>query len=151
MKKIYIVGIALIVLILASSTVSAGFLDGMFGGEEKGTPSQFKVYATNPESVESQIALMEDDMDFYDNNTEILDWFKSLDGYVMLDTGHEYLVMERSEANSLPVVDDYYDNGKYQCNVINCTVLETHPLGAGLKDCLLVKNVTLVGNDTVTI
>lgn len=153
MKKIYIVGIALLVLLLGVSTVSAGFLDGLFGDSSQNvtddfSKTEFTVYGYSPDSVESQLSYMEDDPEFYDNN-QTRDWLKGLNGYVMLDTGHEYLVMERTEANKIPVIDDGNDWDTIKCNVIKCVVKETHPMGTGLKDLLLVKDVEVIGNKTI--
>ncbi len=157
MKKIYVVGIALLILLLGVSTVSAGFLDGLFGGDgsdssnnatDDFSKTEFTVYGYSPDSVESQLAFMESDPDFYDNN-ETINWLKGLDGYVMLDTGHEYLVMERTEANKIPVIDDGNDWDTIECNVIKCVVQETHSMGTGLKDIILVKDVEVTGNKTI--
>lgn len=154
MKKIYIIGIALLVLLLSVSSVSAGFLDGLFGGGDDSNTSdefsktEFTVYGYSPDSVESEVSRMEADPDFYDNN-ETIDWLNGLDGYVIFDTGHEYLVMERTEANKLPVLDDGNDWDTIECNVIKCIVEETHPMGTGLKDMILVKDVEVTGNKTI--
>lgn len=153
MKKIYITAIALAILILASSTASAGLFDGIMGDDSNNKTSplddktQFKVYAVSPKSVEGELQFISSDKDFYDNE-ETQEWLASLDGYVILDTGSDYLVVNRSETNSLPTFDDDYDNVHY--NIIKCKVLETHPLGTGLVDYLLVSDIELVGNDTVS-
>lgn len=155
MKKIYIVGIALLVLLLGVSSVSAGFLDGLLGDSGDNNNStddfsktEFTVYGYSLDSVESQLSYMKDDPEFYDNN-ETKDWLEGLNGYVMLDTGDEYLVMERTEANKIPVIDDGSDWDTIECNVIKCVVEETHSMGTGLKDLLLVKDVEVVGNKTI--
>ena len=153
LKKIYITTIALAVLILASSTVSAGLFDNLIGDDSNNQANplddktQFKVYATSPNSVEGELQFISSDKEFYDNE-ETQEWFACLDGYVILDTGDDYLVVNRSETNQLPTFDDDFDNVHY--NIIRCKVLETHPLGTGLVDYLLVSDIELVGNDTVS-
>lgn len=150
MKKRYLIGVALIVLVVAVSAVSAGILD-IGSGDDKNTKNEeteFVIYGYSPQSVESQVSLIESDPNFYDNN-QTRDWLKSLKNYVMYDTGHEYIVMERSESNNIPVIDDGTDYDKIDCNVIKCKVVEVHPLGTGLKDCILVKDVQVTGNKTI--
>lgn len=152
MKKICITAICLAILLLASSTASAGILDNILGDNSNQTNplddrTQFKVYATSPNSVEGELQFISSDKEFYDNE-ETQEWLASLDGYVILDTGDDYLVVNRSETNALPTFDDDLDNVHY--NIIKCKVLETHPLGTGLVDYLLVSDIELVGNETVS-
>jgi hypothetical protein len=153
MKKKYIIAIALVVFMLSISTVSAGVLDGLFGGNNANSnngnsKTEFTIYGHSPKSVESQVSFIENDPSFYNNN-ETRDWLKGLNNYVMYDTGHEYIVMDRNESNKIPVIDNGTDFSKIECNVIKCTVVETHSLGSGLKDCILVKNVEVTGNKTI--
>ena len=106
--------------------------------------TEFQVYAFSPKTTESEVQTMSSDSDFYNNN-ETKEWLDGLDNYVMLSTDSAYLVMERSEADKLPV-NDTYDSHNYPYNVITCDVVETHSLGTGLKDCILVKNVEFVSS-----
>ena len=148
MKKKYIIAIALVVFMISISAVSAGFLDGLFGGNNSNngnSKTEFTIYGHSPKSVESQVSFIENDPSFYNNN-ETKDWLKGLHNYVMYDTGHEYIVMDRNESNKIPNGTDF---SKIECNVIKCNVVETHSLGSGLKDCILVKNVEVIGNKTI--
>ena len=158
MKKIYIIGIGLIVLLLGISTASAGLFDGLLGDDSSAADdnktnasfekTEFKVHASQPQSVEGELQSYQKDQDFYDNK-ETQEWLKGLENYVILSTSGDSLVMERTEANKLPVFDD----GKFETveyNIIKCKVVEVHPLGTWLIDLILVEDVELVGNETQT-
>lgn len=156
MKKIYLVALAVLLLVLGASTVSAGFLDGLSGGNDDNSNSpgldgktQYKLFAYQPMSVESIVEEIDSNTDFYDN-TETRDWLAGLDNdyvYLVADDGPN-VIMNRSEANLLPVQGldpnaevDYF-------NIIKCNVNETHSLGTGSIDCVLVENVEFIENVT---
>jgi len=96
------------------------------------------VYATSLNSVECELQFISSDKEFYDNE-ETHEWLASLEGHVILGTGDDYLVVDKSETKVLPTFDDDFDNVHY--NIIKCNVL---------VDYLLVSDIELVGNETLS-
>ena len=81
----------------------------------------------------------------------------SFANYVMFSTDSAYIIMNRSEAEKIPIMDqnealdDATENDLYHYIIIKCDVLETHSMGSGLKDMILVNNVDFVRNETTTL
>lgn len=159
MKKIYVVALALLIVIIGASTVSAGFLDGLLGDNADNSNSagldgktQYKVYAVQPSSVEGLVTEIDANPDFYDN-PDTRDWLAGLDNdyvYFMSQDGPN-VIMNRSEANLLPVQGLDPDAEVDYINIIKCDVNETHSLGSASVDCVLVENVEFIENITVPI
>lgn len=151
MKK-YIILVASIVFILSISAVSAGLLDGLFDGSN--TPinsnekAEFKIYGYAPMPVEKQLDIIKKKPGDFNNN-ETRDWLKTINNYLIYDTGHEFIVMNKTESEKIPVIDNGTDLNDVQYNLIKCTVVESHSLGSGFKNCILVKDVEVIGNTSV--
>ncbi|WP_407392355.1 hypothetical protein [Methanobrevibacter sp.] len=148
MKKGYIL-IIFIILMFSISSVSAGIFNSLLGDaspvdEEHDIELKnvtFKVYAIETQSTQ----------DFFDptiwDNNDTKEWLESLDGYAILPTNGDFLVMNESDAAKLPVVEDesFYS---VTYNVVTCNITEAHSLGHGLVDLLLVEDVNLVNTET---
>ena len=110
--------------------------------------TEFRVYAFEPSSAESQIETMKEDYLDFGYNNETIKWLEGFSNYVLVDSDSANLLMTREEASKLPVVRDYGDYDTMYYNVIKCEVVETHSMGSGLKDIILVKDVEFVSNHT---
>ena len=81
----------------------------------------------------------------YDNNT--LRWMESLGDKDVFVSTDEYVIMDKWDLKKIPTVfatdvriDEFFE----------CDIVENHSLGDGenLRDVLLVKNVSYIGNNT---
>ena len=113
--------------------------------------TEFTIYGTKAKTIESWVSIMDaNPLNFnQDNSTKA--WLKDLHGYVYYDTGSEFIVMPRNESNKIPVIDNGNNISSIKCNIIKCNIIETRSMGSGMKDCILVKDVEVVGNTTHTI
>ncbi len=157
-KKIIILALSIIIIAIIAIVGYTMFMNSQMDatGQAKGLDgkTEMEVYASDPISVDSQIQSMGSDPDFYDNN-ETLSWLQGLgNNYVYIDSDSALIIMDRSEANKLPVIDTEYSSDYSKTtihyNKIKFHAIETHSLGSGLKDCILVDQVEVIGNTTKT-
>lgn len=160
MDKKIIAGIIIVIAIVGIGVYSFAngfFLNNSGTGTSLDGKTEFKIYNAEPETTESQASFMaEDSMDMGYNN-ETTEWLGTLNNYVMFSTDSAYIIMNRSEAEKIPIIDqnealdDATENDLYHYIIIKCDVLETHSMGSGLKDMILVNNVDFVRNETTTL
>lgn len=152
MKKIVVTVITLMILLVSISSVSAGMLDGLFGDDSSSgssslldSKSEFKLIGSYYQSTQSFADRGDIDLNF---NEETLDWLNGLDNYVVFSAdGDQSIIMHRNEADLIPHIDAMSD-GNINYAVIKADVKETHSMGSGLIDCVLVENVEYIGNET---
>lgn len=147
MKKRYVL-IFFIILMFSISNVSAGIFTSLLGDDSpvgEGNDIEienatFYVYAISPRSTAEDADNMESDPQTYNNN-DTRDWMKGLEGYVVLPTNGDYLVMNESDASKLRVVEDNIAGVSF--NNITCKIVEAHSPGNGMMHYLLVEGVEL--------
>lgn len=147
MKKRYFL-ILFIVLMFSISSVSAGIFTSLLGddspvGEENDIELEnatFYVYALEPRDTAEDASNMEADPQTYNNNDTRV-WLNGLEGYVVLPTNGDFLVMNKTDASKLPVIED--KPAEMSFNNITCKIVEAHSPGNGMMHYLLVEDVEL--------
>ena len=155
MKKRYFL-IVFIILMFSISSVSAGIFTSLLGedspvDEENDFEIEnvsFYVYAISPRSTAEDWSNMDSDPVTYNNN-DTRDWMEGLEGYVVLPTNGDYLVMNETDALKLPVIEDKLADVSY--NNITCKIVEAHSPGNGMIHYLLVEDVELQNTFTKTL
>jgi hypothetical protein len=146
------IGVVLLLIIVAAIAIVA------VGNNNGGNPlkaidgkTEFTIYGTKAQTLESWVSVMEANPLNFNQDNDTKAWLKSLHGYVYYDTGSEFIIMPRNESNKIPVIDDGHNVSSIKMNIIKCNIIETRSMGSGMKSCILVKDVEVVGNTTHTI
>jgi hypothetical protein len=103
--------------------------------------SVLTVSGLNIFGVEDLVEALETEEYFegHDNNTA--QWLKTLEGNYVLTSMDYYVVMNKTDADKLPVefATDVFINDTFRC-----TIIENHSLGEDFKDVLYVRDVEFI-------
>lgn len=96
----------------------------------------------------SELAGIIESYSYYEGyNPNTVEWLKNQNG-VCVPSQEGFVIMSKAEADSIPIesVTDVMIE-----DTISCEIIESHSIGEGLKDIVLVKNVELVSrNETAS-